>query len=222
MSSKKKFFENFNLYAVTNIEGNSAEALSAIEKAYRGGAGVIQLRSQTLTDLEMLRLGLKAKQIARHYGKGLSVNNRVDLALAIGADAVHIGHKDLPIEHIREILNAQNSSILIGKSTHSLEQAIQAQDEGADYIGVGPIFATPTKPDYTPVSIELIHQVRKKIHIPFVAIGGIHEQNVGEVLEAGASCVAVVRAVFSSPDPYQAASRLSKLIAEKQGPYVKS
>ncbi len=212
MISKKQFFENFSLYAVTNFESASPDIINLIDRAYRGGAGIVQLRMKQVRDHDFVRLGLKVREIARHYGRGFVVNNRADLALAVDADAVHVGQEDMPLEHLRALIEKTNSHLLIGKSTHSLEQALQAQAEGADYIGVGPVFSTPTKPDYVPVGLELVSRVRQKIRIPFVAIGGIDSMNASEVIKAGASCIAVVRAIFSSPDPLQSAATLRSIM----------
>lgn len=212
MISKKQFFENFNLYAVTHFESVSPDIIHQVDRAYRGGAGIVQLRMKQVSDRDFIRLGLKVREIARHYGRGFVVNNRVDLALAVNADAVHVGQEDMPLEHLRSLLEKLDSPLLIGKSTHSLEQALAAQEEGADYIGVGPVFSTPTKPDYAPVGLELVSRVKQKIRIPFVAIGGIDESNASKVLKAGASCIAVVRAIFSSPDPMQSAAALRSIL----------
>lgn len=220
MSSKKRLFENFNLYAVTNIERYSPEILTQIDRAYQGGVGIVQLRSKVLTDREMTRLGIKIREISRVYGKGFVVNNRPDIALRVNADAVHLGQEDLPAAFVRELIEKYGASMCIGKSTHSLDQALAAKEEGVDYIGVGPIFATPTKPDYPPVGLELLQQVRAKVHLPFVAIGGIHEHNIQDVLNAGAPCVAVVRAIFSTPDPYAAAKKLREQYDRAKVQYV--
>lgn len=220
MNLKKKLFENFNLYAVTNCGPSDSDVLNQIDKAYRGGAGIVQLRIEGLNDREWIRLGLKVRQVSKHYGKAFVINNRVDIALTVDADAVHIGQNDLSIEQIREILDKCGSTMAIGKSTHSLEQAEAAQEEGADYIGVGPIFSTPTKPDYIPVGLELIQAVKRKVHIPFVAIGGINESNIQSVVEAGASTVAVVRAIFSASDPFQAAKNLKQKLEKSKAQYV--
>lgn len=220
MSSRKRLFENFNLYAVTNIEKYSPEILTQIDRAYQGGVGIVQLRSKTLTDREMVRLGMKIREISRVYGRGFAVNNRPDLALVVNADAVHLGQEDVPVSFVKELIEKYGSSMCIGKSTHSLKQALEAKEEGADYIGVGPIFATPTKPDYEPVGLELIQQIKTKVHLPFVAVGGIDEHNIQDVLNAGAPCVAVVRAVFSASDPYRAAKKLREQYDRAKIQYV--
>ena len=211
MNSRKRLFENFNLYAVTDIDKEVPEILTQIDRAYQGGVGIVQLRSKSLSDRELIRLGIKIREISRVYGKGFVVNDRPDIALAVNADAVHLGQEDMPIAYVKELLAKYGSSMCIGKSTHSLKQAVEAKEEGVDYIGVGPIFATPTKPDYPPVGLDLIRQVKMRAHIPFVAIGGIHERNLAEVIEAGAPCVGVVRAVFGSQDTFGAAKRLLEI-----------
>lgn len=208
MALKRKLFENFNLYVVTDIDKETPDILTKIDRAFQGGAGIVQLRSKHLTDRAFIRLGTKIREIARIYGRGFVVNDRTDIAIAVNADAVHLGQGDLPISTARELIRASRLSIAIGKSTHSLVQALEAEEEGADYIGVGPIFTTPTKPNYEPVGISLIEQVKAKVRIPSVAIGGIHLENLGDVLLAGADSFAVVRAVFAADDPYLAAKKL--------------
>jgi len=200
MNWKKSVFENFKLYAVTNITTPQLNILDEIEDAYRGGADIVQLRGKNISDNSFFRLGMKAKRLGEKYQKLLFVNDRTDLAIAIAADGIHLGQDDLPLDHVHGILKRSKASMWLGKSTHSLEQAHQARMEGADYIGVGPIFKTPTKPDYPEVGLDLIRKVSSSIGIPFVAIGGIDESNIRAVLEAGANRVAVVRAIFSAPN----------------------
>lgn len=214
MNWKRKVFKNFKLYAVTDIRSEDAEILKKIEAAYRGGADIVQLRSKTLTDAAFYRLGIRARQIANRFRKLLFVNDRPDLALAIEADGVHLGQEDLPTEGVRKILGKKE--IFVGRSTHNLPQALRAAGEGVDYIGIGPIFETPTKPGYRPVGLDLIRQVKRRVQIPFVCIGGIDANRLGEVLEAGARRVAVVRAIFSAPDVFQAARTLKEGL-EKYG-----
>lgn len=127
--------------------------------------------------------------------------------LASGADGVHLGQDDMPIQLVRKIAGKEK---LIGISTHSLEQAICSEKSGADYVGFGPIFSTPTKPDYAPVGLSLIKLVDKKLKIPYVCIGGINLSNLSQVLNAGAKRVAVVRAVFDNLSPKEAAQQLKQ------------
>lgn len=208
MNWREKVFKNFRLYAVTDLHEEGAGVLEKIEAAYRGGADIVQLRSKTLSDAALIRLGLRIREIAAKRRKIFFVNDRVDLALATGADGVHLGQGDMPVPVARKILRPAGRKVWIGKSTHSLEQALTAVTEGADYIGVGPVLATPTKPGRRSVGLALVRRIASKVRIPWVAIGGIDRTNLGEVIEAGASRVAVVRAVFAAADPGQAANEL--------------
>lgn len=210
MNWKKKAFENFKLYAITDLDREDPGIFRKVEAAYRGGADIVQLRSKALTDSALYRLGLGFRKIADQYRKLFFVNDRPDLALAVGADGVHLGQDDFPIKAVRKIVARR--PLFIGRSTHSLAQALAAAREGVDYIGVGPIFETPTKPDYPPVGLDLVRLVKKKIKIPFVCIGGIDRGNAAQVLSAGASRIAVVRAVFGASDVYQATKRLREVL----------
>jgi thiamine-phosphate pyrophosphorylase len=205
---KEKVFKDFRLYAVTDLKDDDPGILKKIEQAYRGGADIIQLRSKLLTDAALVRLGLKIGKIAAKYRKLYFVNDRVDLALATGADGVHLGQEDLPVALAQRLARDVGRKILIGKSTHSLKQALAAVKEGADYIGVGPVFRTPTKPHTKSVGLRFVKQAASRIRIPWVAIGGIDLTNIGDVVAAGANRVAVVRAVFSAKDPERAAREL--------------
>jgi thiamine-phosphate pyrophosphorylase len=212
MKSKKDTFQNFKLYAVTDIRTESSETLDQIEGAYKGGADIVQLRSKTLRDSALFRLGQKAQRLANQYEKLLFINDRVDLAIAIHADGVHLGQDDLPISVVRRLAEKSGMKLYIGKSTHALDQAKAAIADGADYIGVGPVFETPTKPNYQPVGLEYVREVQSSFEIPFVAIGGIDESNVHQVLEAGASRIAVVRAIFGEKNTYEATKRIREKI----------
>lgn len=199
------------MYAVTDIREEDPKILEKVEAAYRGGADIVQLRSKTLTDAAFYRLGIRFRKIAARFRKLFFVNDRPDLAVAVEADGVHVGQDDLPMEAIRKIFKGRK--IFIGRSTHSLTQALQAVKEGVDYIGVGPIFETPTKPTYHPVGLDLIREVKRRVRIPFVCIGGIDQKNIHQVIQAGATRVAVVRAIFEAPDVTQAAQALLNVIA---------
>lgn len=208
MNWKEKAFKNFRLYGVTDLKASDSRALKAIEEACRGGVDIIQLRSKALSDAELFEAGKKIKKIAHANRKLFFVNDRLDLALALEADGVHLGQDDLPIATARKL----GKELLVGKSTHSLKQAIEAEKEGADYIGVGPVYGTPTKPTYTPVGLQLVKQVKSEIRIPFVAIGGIDPGNLNEVLEAGAERVAMVRAIWGAKHIYEDTSETRKKI----------
>ena len=183
--------------------------------AIRGGADVIQLRDKAASARRLIEEGRRLLTLTRAADIPLIINDRPDVARAIGADGVHLGQEDLPLADARALLGPGR---LIGRSTHSFEQATAAEAEGADYIGLGPIFPTPTKPDYGSVGIDLITRVAQRIRIPFACIGGIDAGNMGQVLEAGARCVAVVRAVCSAPDPESAARALKDRLIQSSRP----
>ncbi|MBI1992465.1 MAG: thiamine phosphate synthase [Candidatus Omnitrophica bacterium] len=174
--------------------------------AIRGGADVIQLRDKTASTPQLIEEAAALLPLTRSAGIPLIINDRVEVLRAVGADGVHLGQDDLPIAEARRLLGSER---LIGQSTHSLEQALAAEAAGADYIGFGPIFPTPTKPDYASVGTALIGTVAKQVRLPLVCIGGIDRTTIGHVLEAGARCVAVVRAVCRAEDP-EAATRALK------------
>ena len=208
MDWKEKVFEDFRLYAVTDLKTESLDVLQKIDAAYRGGTDIVQLRSKVLADAALIRLGLKIKKIAERNRKLFFVNDRMDLAFATGADGVHLGQEDMPVRVARKLAKQAGLRAWIGKSTHSLKQALEAVKEGADYIGVGPVFATPTKPDVRSVGLRFVKQAAMNIRIPWVAIGGIDLENVRDVEAAGAKRVAVVRAIFEDRDPESAARKL--------------
>lgn len=197
------------LYVITDLTSSDPSIFKKADQALRGGADILQLRSKTLLDKEFLEIGKKLQRVARKRRKLFIINDRPHIAKLLGADGLHLGQDDLSLKEARKIVG---NKMILGKSTHSLKQALQAEKEGADYIGVGPVFQTPTKPNYPSVGLKLVSQVAKRIRIPFVAIGGIDAGNVRQVAAAGASCVAVVRAVFAAKDPKKAAHRLKKLI----------
>lgn len=212
MNWKESVFKNFSLYAVTDLKGEDESILKKIDQAYRGGVDIVQLRSKVLSDAALVRLGRKIRKIADKRRKLFFVNDRPDIALATGADGLHIGQDDLPVSFLRHLEKKSKVKWWIGKSTHSFGQARQTQNEAVDYIGVGPVFGTPTKPDYPPVGTSLIKKVKKIIRKPFVVIGGIDHSNVNQVLEAGATRIAVVRALFAANDTYKAAKQFSEEI----------
>ena len=176
------------------------------DQAIRGGADVIQLRDKTASAQVLIDEATRLRTITQAAGIPLIINDRVDVAVAVGADGVHLGQDDLPVAVARQILGPKR---LLGTSTHSLAQALEADRVGADYLAVGPIYPTPTKPEYPHVGPALISQIAARVQRPLVTIGGIDQTTLPKVLAAGARCVAVVRAVCGADDP-QAAARLLK------------
>lgn len=203
MLLKKKQCRDWRLYAITCPEGLGGRDLVGLaEAAIRGGADVLQLRDKKASDADFLAMARLLSPLTRRLGVPLVINDRLRLAKECGADGVHLGQEDGSLAEARRILG---DNVLIGRSTHSPEQALSAEREGFDYVGVGPVYATPTKPGRTPVGLELVRFAADHLKIPFVAIGGIDEGNIQTVLDAGARCVALVRALLGSNDPETAA-----------------
>ena len=201
---KKRSFQSCQLYVIVDgavLAGRDPAEVA--EAAVRGGADAIQWRDKTASGPDFLKKARAIREAARLLGAVFIVNDRVEAALQAQADGVHVGHEDLPVRQVRSLVG---ESMLIGRSTHSLEEALEAERAGADYIGVGPVFRTPTKPDYKVVGTGLVKQIAvSRIQIPWVAIGGIDLQSLPLVLSAGAIGVAVVRAVAGASDPEKAA-----------------
>ena len=182
------------------------------EAALAGGADMIQLRDKAgdLRDLLPHARAIAAR--CRKCGATFIVNDRIDLALAAGADGAHVGQEDLPAEHARRLLGAGR---ILGVSTHSPEQAEAARRAGADYIGFGPMFPTGTKETgYVPRGVEALRAVRRAVSLPILAIGGITLENVSAVIEAGATAPAVISAVVAAPDMAAAAAAFRRKVAE--------
>jgi len=198
------------LYLITGSDFTKGRPLlDVVAKAIEGGARVVQLREKEASVRELLNLGDKLRNLTREAGVTFIVNDRVDLARATDADGVHLGQDDLPIEAAREQLGWGK---YIGISTHNLNQALAAQEAGADYIGVGPVYPTGTKKNLDPlVGPQLVAQVKKSVTIPIVAIGGINRENVNQVVEAGADGIAVITAVMGADDVVAAARELQGL-----------
>ena len=169
-----------------------------------GGCRTVQLREKAWSSGRLLPLAERLRERCRRAGATFIVNDRVDLALAVAADGVHLGQDDLPPRAARPLLRP---GMILGRSTHSLEQALEARDHGADYIAVGSIFATATKPDFRLVGPALLERIRPATSLPLIGIGGVTHDNVAEVIRAGADGVAVISAVCSAADP-TAATRL--------------
>lgn len=202
--------DQVRLYVITGEAGGIEETARIVAAALEGGADLIQLRKKTMLKGEQYELGRALRELTHSFQALLIVNDHADLAVAVEADGVHLGQEDLDPRVVRNLPGFQGR--LIGRSTHSLAQARRAVEEGADYLGVGPVFATPTKPGRPATGEQLVRQVAGELEIPFVAIGGIDSTNVGRVLEAGARAVAVVRAVYEAPDPAEAARRLREQV----------
>ena len=194
------------LYVITDRSMSRARThVEVAQSALAAGASTIQLRDKTAALRPLSADAVRLREITRAAGVSFIVNDYVDLALAVGADGVHLGQDDLPLPVARRVAGAE---LVIGKSTHTLEQAIEAEQEGADYIAVGPVFATGTKPGLPPVGVELVAEVCRRVTVPVVAIGGIKVHNISEVIAAGAAGAAVVSEVVAADDPELVCRRL--------------
>ena len=194
------------LYAILDPEqtrGRPAQrVLAALLEA---GVSILQLRVKSLPPVDFLELAKQARAVTRAHGCKLIVNDRVDIALACGADGVHLGQDDLPLSAGRKLMGQK----IIGISTHDLDQARAAERAGADYIGFGPMFGTRTKATgYEARGPEMLQQIRRAVTLPIVAIGGITEANVQEVWQAGADSVAIIGDVLQDNDPGAKALRI--------------
>lgn len=191
------------------------ELISLLEAVIAGGGRMVQLREKTWSHAELWPVARALRERCRQAGVLFIVNDRADLAVALGADGLHLGQDDLPVPAARRVLRP---GMLLGVSTHSEEQARQAFREGADYIAVGSMFPTGSKTGFQLVGPDLIRKLRPEIPVALVAIGGITENNLEEVMAAGADCVAVISAVCAAPDPAAATRRLLARIHAARGP----
>lgn len=194
------------LYAI--IDNSIRPDISNIEIVKRvlaGGARTVQLRGKGLSSKELLSQAREIRELSRETGATFIVNDRADIALLSDADGVHLGQDDLPISEARKILGRGK---LIGISTHNIEQALKVEQEGADYIGFGPVFKTKTKTDAEEAKgLPALVEIREKVEIPVVAIGGINLENLHEVMSAGTSGVAVISAIVKAEDIEEATKR---------------
>lgn len=210
-------FEAARLYAITCRPKAGQSYDRMVEDACAGGADVIQFRDKVLSAQVRYEIARRLRAICWSHKVLFIVNDALDIALAIEADGVHLGQDDLPLPVARAFVYHYGAkAFLIGRSTHSLAQALEAERQGADYIGVGPVFSTPTKPSYAPVGLALVRQVAHRVKVPQVAIGGIEATNVEHVLEAGAKRVAVVRAVCGAVDTARAAEKLKTILSAEK------
>ena len=209
---KKYLLNNRNLYLVTNSDGFESDDkfLDAVAQALSGGVDIIQLREKKSNARRIIELGHKIRQLTSIYNALFIVNDRVDIAKIVKADGVHLGQDDVEIDYAKEILGSDK---IIGISTHERKQAIKAVEQGADYIGVGPVFETPTKPGRKSVGLEYVKWASENvIDIPFYAIGGINQENVRDVIEFGAKNIAVVRAIINATSPKEATIKFKECL----------
>lgn len=199
------------LHVLTDREWSRGRATLAVaELAIAGGATVIQLRDKTASTRALVEEGLALRQLTRAHGALLIVNDRVDLALAVEADGAHVGQDDMPARLARQLLGPER---ILGVSAGTLEEGMAAVAAGADYLGVGPIYATRGKADAgAPTGVALLGELAARFPVPLVAIGGITAANAADVVRAGAAGVAVITAVVNAEDVMAAAAALAAAI----------
>ena len=203
------------LYAVTDRAWLRGRTLaSVVEEAIRGGVSIVQLREKELSFDEFLDEAIEIGALCRRYGVPFIVNDNVEIALRSGADGVHVGHSDRPAEEVRALIGKDK---ILGVSAETLEAAKAAERAGADYLGVGAVFATSTKADAADVSFDTLSSICENVDIPVVAIGGIGEKNMKLLQGSGIAGVALVSAIFASPDIEKDTKKLAALAAETVG-----
>jgi thiamine-phosphate diphosphorylase len=196
------------LYVITDPQLGGGH-LAGARAALQGGARLIQLRDKVATTRQLIEYAQALRALTRDYDALLIINDRLDVALAVGADGVHLGQDDMPVPLARRVAG---DALIIGVSAETVEEAIRAEAEGADYLGVGPMFATATKPDAgAPVGPERLRQIKQRVTIPVFGIGGITLENAEQVLQAGADGICVISAVLGAPDPTDAARRFTQM-----------
>lgn len=204
-----------DLYCLTAEEYSLGRSnIEVVQEMLKAGIKIIQYREKEKKMLEKYRECLQIRELTRKANATFIVNDHLELALLVKADGVHVGQNDLPLEKVRELAG---ENMLIGVSTHSPQEALEAIEKGADYIGVGPIFATKTKKDVcSPVGLEYLEYIAKNTSIPFVAIGGIKEHNLKQVLEKGAKCVAMVTEIVGAQDIPLKIQKIREIIKESK------
>ena len=205
----KKEDIDYSVYLVTVRRNKTDEEfLNIIEEAIKGGTTVVQLREKTASTKEFYDLALRVKEITSRYGVPLLINDRIDIALAIDSEGVHIGQDDMPADIAREIIGEDK---ILGVSASTVEEAKKAENDSADYIGSGAVFPTATKDDADSVSKEELKEIVDSIDIPVVAIGGITVENASSLKDSGIAGFSVVSAIMSAEDPKEASKKLKEI-----------
>lgn len=199
---------DLSLYLVTDRSDDVEKFLKTIEEAIKGGVTVVQIREKTADTLDFYNLSLRVKEITAKYGIPLIINDRVDIALAIDADGVHVGQSDMPCDVTRKLIGEDK---ILGVSAATVKEAKKAQKDGADYIGSGTVFPTQTKSDAESVSKQELKEIVESVDIPIVAIGGITLENASQLMDIGIGGLSVVSAIMSSENPKKSSEELLKI-----------
>ncbi|WP_296783170.1 thiamine phosphate synthase [uncultured Methanobrevibacter sp.] len=199
---------DLSLYLVTDKSDDVEKFLKTIEEAIKGGVSVVQIREKTADTLDFYNLALNVKKITEKYDVPLIINDRVDVALAIDADGVHVGQSDMPCDVTRALVGPDK---IVGVSAATIEEAKKAESDGADYIGTGAVFPTATKDDAPKITKNDLKEIVESINIPVVAIGGITLNNAHELNDTGIAGLSVVSAIMSSENPKKSSEELLKI-----------
>ncbi len=214
MNSKQKI--NFKLYLITNrkLVTRHSSLVTAVREALKGGVKAIQLREKDLGIRELLKLAYRMRELTEKYNAKLFINDRFDIALAVGADGVHLTQNSIPADAVRKVVK---NKLLIGVSTHSLKEAREAERAGADFITFGPIYRTPSKLKYgLPLGINTLKKVTGEIKVPIFAIGGVRGKKIKDLRKAGAYGVAMISEIFGAPNIQKKAREVVKTVEDIQ------
>ena len=199
---------DLSLYLVTDKSDDVEKFLKTIEEAIKGGVSVVQIREKTADTLDFYNLALKVKEITKKHDVPLIINDRVDVALAVDAEGVHVGQSDMPCDVTRALVGPDK---IVGVSAATIEEARKAESDGADYIGAGAVFPTATKDDAPKITKKDLKEIVESISIPVVAIGGITLNNAHELNDTGIAGLSVVSAIMSSENPKKSSEELLKI-----------
>ena len=197
------------LHLVTEPRKRVEDLIHAVALALEGGVDWVQLRDKSASAASMFALAKQLQALTREHGARLAINDRMDVALAAHADGVHLAGQSLGVKEVGELARGQ---LLVGRSVHSLAEAVQAAEEGADYVTFGHVFPTASHPGLPPRGLQQLATIVAAVDVPVVAIGGITPDNLDDVLATGCGGVAVISAILTSPDPRDAAARLRRAL----------
>lgn len=214
VESNNSLVVDFNLYLITDRKQVAGGDLClALEGALRGGVRAVQLREKDLNSRELFDLACRLRGLTSRYGAKLLINDRLDIAMAVGADGVHLGESSMPVERVREIAG---DGMFIGVSCHCLSGAVAAREGGADFITFSPVYHTPSKAGYgDPVGTERLAEACRLLRMPVFALGGIKPENVRAVMGHGAHGIALISAILAAQDPEAAAREILSLLNRK-------
>lgn len=212
MTNKIEQFNTIDIYPVISSEyTNGRDPLDILTAICQGGAKIVQLREKNKSKLEVFELALKYREITSEYNTLLIINDHIDIALAVKADGVHLGQDDLPVNIAKELA----PNLIIGSSTHNIEEAIIAKEAGADYINIGPIFQTNTKElTYKALDVEGVLKIAKTVNLPFTVMGGIKKESIPNLIKNNITKIAMITEITQSEDSKAKVQELRRLFEE--------